>query len=466
MECRKLSHYKYSYIIRIILKFSNFRNSSLPEDSKLIKLKSIHMKQKITLWLIIFITGLFITGYELSEITLTDKEIKDGWELLFNGKNLDGWRDYSGNGVSGPWIVEKGSLTALGKGSDSTGYIVTEKEYKNFIITFDWKISEGGNSGLLYHVVERPGFRVPYVTGPEYQVIDDIGFPAKLEDWQKAGADYAMYACSPSVKHPKKAGSWNTSKIVFDNGHVEHWLNGNKLLEFEAWTDDWFARKSSGKWDFAPEYGLARSGHFALQDHGSRVWYKNIKLKELPDKPGSETLFNGKDLTGWTIYGKELWYVQNGELICESGPEKMYGYLGTRKYYDNFDLSLEFKQESDGNSGVFVRSYIKKGVEISGWQVEVAPPGKDTGGIYESYGRGWIARIPDEKENILRKEDWNTMRIKVQGNNITTWLNGEKMTDLNDDKIGQGKGRILLQIHEGGGIKLRWRNIMLTELSE
>jgi len=423
------------------------------------------MKVKILIILAVLFPGFFFTGCKQGKNKLTDQETVDGWILLFNGKNLDGWRDYAGHGVIGPWTVEKGSLAALGKGSDSTGYIITEKEYKNFIITFDWRISEGGNSGLLYHVVERPEYKVPYVTGPEYQVIDDAGFPQKLEKWQMAGADYAMYISDSTKKSLNKTGSWNTSKIVFDNGHVEHWLNGEKLLEFEAWTDDWFSRKSSGKWDFAPEYGLARSGHFALQDHGSRVWYRNIKLKELPDKPGSENLFNGKDLTRWTVYGKELWFVQNGELICESGPEKQYGYLGTRKYYDNFDLSLEFRQESDGNSGVFVRSYIKKGVEISGWQVEVAPPGKDTGGIYESYGRGWIARIPDEKENILRKEDWNTMRIKVTGNNITTWLNGEKMADLNDDQIGQGKGRILLQIHEGGGIKVRWRNILLTELN-
>ena len=150
--------------------------------------------------------------------------------------------------------------------------------------------------------------------------------------------------------------------------------------------------------------------------------------------------------------------------MCESGPDKEYGYLGTRKYYNDFDLSLEFKQEANGNSGVFIRSYIRTAVQISGWQVEVAPPGHDTGGIYESYGRGWIYQIPDEKENIQNMNEWNTMRIKVVGDKITTWLNGEVMTDMNDEKIGQGKGRILLQIHSGGGIKVRWRNLQLTEL--
>jgi hypothetical protein len=420
--------------------------------------------KKTFLWLIILTMGLYFSGCKQADNKLTDQEAQEGWVLLFDGKTLDGWRDFKGEGVTAPWKAEKGTLTSLGQGSDSTGYIVTGKQYENFIITFDWKISEAGNSGLLYHVVERPEYKVPYVTGPEYQIIDDIGFPDKLEEWQKAGADYAMYVADTNKKVIKRAGAWNTSKIVFDNGHAEYWLNGEKLLEFEAWTDDWFARKSGGKWDFAPEYGLARSGHFAVQDHGSRVWFKNMKLKELPRKPKQEILFNGKDLTGWDVYGTEMWYVEDGEMVCESGPDKEYGYLGTRKYYDDFDLSIDFKQSANGNSGIFIRSYIRKGVNISGWQVEVAPPGHDSGGIYESYGRGWIAQIPDEKEKILKMGEWNTMRIKVVGDNITTWLNGVTMTELTDQKIGQGKGRILLQIHSGGGIKVRWKNIELTEL--
>ena len=175
------------------------------------------------------------------------------------------------------------------------------------------------------------------------------------------------------------------------------------------------------------------------------------------------SLFNGKDLSGWTIHGTEKWYVKNGELVCESGPDKKYGYLSTNKKFKNFDLSLEFKQSANGNSGVFFRSSIE-GVKISGWQVEVAPPNHDTGGIYESYGRGWLVKIPDEKENILKMGKWNKLRIRVVDDNVKTWLNGKPMVDFSDKKIGEGYGFIALQIHSGGGIKISWRNLNIIEL--
>jgi len=396
--------------------------------------------------------------------TLTAKEQKEGWILLFDGKTMNGWHDYNGTTLTEPWHVVDGCIQAKGAGSDGSGYLVTYKEYENFELSWDWKLSKGGNSGMLYHVVERPQFKVPYVTGPEYQLIDEPNFPEKLQEWQKLGADYAMHVPNFSLMKINPAGKWNNSKIVFDNGHVEHWLNGVKILEFEAWTDDWFARKNSGKWLNAPEYGLAKSGLICLQDHGYPASFRNIKLKELPRKSVEEDLFNGKDLHGWEAFGTELWYVKDGLLICESGPNKKYGYLATTKYYNDFDLTLEFKQVANGNSGVFIRSIIGDNVKIEGWQVEVAPKGYDTGGIYESYGRGWLIQIPDEKENILKEHEWNAMRIRMQGDHITSWLNGQEMSNITDKKIGAGKGRIALQIHEGGGIKVLWRNIKLKTL--
>ena len=176
-----------------------------------------------------------------------------------------------------------------------------------------------------------------------------------------------------------------------------------------------------------------------------------------------KSIFNGKNLDGWKIHGTEKWYVEDGLLICESGPDEEYGYLSTEKNYDNFEITLEFLQEANGNSGVFIRSTFD-GTKVSGWQVEVAPPNHDTGGIYESYGRGWLVQIPDEKENILKMGEWNTMKIRVVGGQIITWLNDQQMVDITDDKIAEGKGAIALQIHSGGGIKVKWRNLKVKEL--
>lgn len=176
-----------------------------------------------------------------------------------------------------------------------------------------------------------------------------------------------------------------------------------------------------------------------------------------------ESLFNGKNLEGWNIHGTELWYVDQGLLVCESGPDKAYGYLSTTKYYDDFELTLEFKQEANGNSGVFIRSTVE-GTKVSGWQVEVAPPGNNSGGVYESYGRGWLIKPAKEKDKALKMGEWNQMRIRVVGNQIETWLNGTEMISLNDEKIGQGKGSIALQIHDGGGIKMRWKNLQVNSL--
>lgn len=185
-----------------------------------------------------------------------------------------------------------------------------------------------------------------------------------------------------------------------------------------------------------------------------QLFYNELAIDKTP-------LFNGKDLTGWEIYGTEKWYVEDGELVCESGPDQGYGYLATTRSYKDIDLTLEFKQEANGNSGVFFRSTIE-GTKIRGWQAEVAPPGHNSGGIYESYGRGWLIKPESHKDQALKMGQWNTMRVKVVGPKVTTWLNGQMMIELEDEKIGSAEGKIALQIHDGGGIKVRWRNIYLA----
>lgn len=432
----------------------------------------VFIMKKVNLFLLSMTAmGGLMTSCGPKDNVLTQAEQEEGWELLFDGVSMDCWKDFNGDSLTNGWKAVDGCIQAPGDGSDGSGYIVTKKKYADFELTWDWKLTKGGNSGMIYHVQEDPYFAVPYVTGPEYQLIDNEGWeelnaPQKLEEWQKLGVDYAMHLPDYSKMKVNPVGQWNTSRIVFDNGHVEHWLNGEKILEFEAWTDDWFAKKGSGKWGNAPEYGIARDGVICLQDHGDPASFKNIKIKELPHKGGQkDVLFNGKDLTGWEPFGDGKWYVdEEGNLVTENGDNRQYGYLCTRKYYKDFDLTVEFKEESNGNSGLFFHSFIKDFNTVQGWQCEVAPKGNDTGGIYESYRRGWLQQIPDEKEEILKVDDWNTLRLRVEGPHVQTWLNGEPMVDFEDELIGSTHGRLMLQMHDGCDIKVLWRNFQIEEL--
>ena len=175
------------------------------------------------------------------------------------------------------------------------------------------------------------------------------------------------------------------------------------------------------------------------------------------------SLFNGENLDGWIIYGTEKWYVEDYELVCESGPDKEYGYLGTEENFDDFILTLQFKQENNGNSGVFFRSSVD-GTKVKGWQVEVAPPGLHSGGIYESYGRGWLIKPDSTKDSVVKMGEWNSMKIKVISDEVTTSINGTEMIKIKDSIIGKGIGGVALQIHDGGGIKVRWKNLKIQKL--
>lgn len=213
-----------------------------------------------------------------SDKTKTDR---GKWIPLFDGKSFKGWHGYNKTGAIENWAIEDGAMVCLGAAPDAHGGdIVTDIAYGNFEIKWEWKITKEGNSGLMYHVVEGEKYHAPYETGPEYQMIDDIGFPQKLEEWQKTGADYAMTVPNDKKKL-KLVGEWNTSKIVFNKGHVEHWLNGEKIVEFQAWDAKWLKEKQEGKWKDYPDYGMAKKGLVALQDHGHKAYFKNMMIKIL-----------------------------------------------------------------------------------------------------------------------------------------------------------------------------------------
>ena len=197
---------------------------------------------------------------------------------LFDGQTLNGWRTYQ-HKPANSWGVRDGILYNKGN-TDTTirhADLITEGEYENFRLSVEWKIAPQANSGILYMVTEA--FSAAHLSGPEYQLIDDRGYPAKLEDWQKTGANYAMDA--PLLDATKPAGEWNKTVIIVNHGKVEHWLNGQKVVSYELWTDTWKQHKATGKWKDASGYGTSARGHIALQDHGGEAWFRNMTIEEL-----------------------------------------------------------------------------------------------------------------------------------------------------------------------------------------
>ena len=183
---------------------------------------------------------------------------------------------------------------------------------------------------------------------------------------------------------------------------------------------------------------------------------------------GWVALFNGKDLSGWKNNGDEKWVVENGTILCESAANK-YGYLTTEKAYRDFDLRLKFKGEAAGNSGVFFHAKItgidpEHGPDIEGMQVEVDPnPGKHTGGLYETGGRGWVAMPTAEGERALKPGEWNDLQVSARGNHVVARVNGAVISDFTDATPKFTEGVIGLQIHTGGGVKMRWKEIFVAE---
>lgn len=211
------------------------------------------------------------------------------WIYLFDGKSTDGWRAYNGETIPEKWAVIDGNLTfntelKLEEDWKGGGDIIYYKEqFESFELYLEWKLPKGGNSGVFYNVQE--GYEAPYAVSPEYQLLDDNGWEelnnATLESWQKAGADYAMYEPDLSKKKLNPAGQWNNSRIVYTPGKAQYFLNGELLLEFVPFSEDWYERRNSGKWDNFPDYGKYKKGYIALQDHDTPIWFKNIKIKKL-----------------------------------------------------------------------------------------------------------------------------------------------------------------------------------------
>jgi hypothetical protein len=204
--------------------------------------------------------------------TLTAEEKAAGWRLLFDGTTLNGWRGYRSPAPAG-WTAVDGALARTGPGGD----LMTTDEFGDFELSLDWKVGPGGNSGIIYRVATGPG--QPWHTGPEMQVLDNARHADGKNPLTSAGSNYAVHAPVKDATRP--VGEWNTARLVARGAHVEHWLNGVKLLEYELWSPDWDARVKASKFAKLPGYGRATRGHLVLQDHNDPVWYRNIRARPL-----------------------------------------------------------------------------------------------------------------------------------------------------------------------------------------
>jgi hypothetical protein len=207
--------------------------------------------------------------------------------ILFNGKSLEAWRGYAQEAIGKGWTVEDGALHFDGSGG---GDIVTKAEFTNFELTFDWKVAEGSNSGVMYRV--GLGEQAPYFTGPEYQILDDDRHADGKNPLTSAGSLYGLYA--PNGKQLKPVGEWNSAKIVAKRNHIEHWLNGAKLLEAEIGGDEWNRLVAGSKFKQWPKFGTLAKGRICLQDHGNHVWYREIKVRDLGESNGAKNATTSK----------------------------------------------------------------------------------------------------------------------------------------------------------------------------
>jgi Domain of Unknown Function (DUF1080) len=206
--------------------------------------------------------------------SLTDAERAAGWRLLFDGKTTAGWRNYGKRTISDGWVVQDAALTRTGAGGD----IITNDEFGNFELTIDWKIEPGGNSGIFYRASEEQD--AIYWNAPEMQVLDDAKHPDGQNPLQSAGAAYDLYPAPRGHVHP--GGEWNTARLIVNGNHVEQWLNGFKMVEFELGSRDWDSKVAGSKFKPHPKFGKNAQGHIGLQDHGNLVSYRNIKIRVLP----------------------------------------------------------------------------------------------------------------------------------------------------------------------------------------
>lgn len=392
-----------------------------------------------------------------------------GWKVLFDGKSTDAWRAYREKSFPAKgWTIEDGCLKTIAGGGGPD--IITVDQYGDFELELEWRIAAGANSGIMYRVTEAHEWA--WQTGPEYQIIDDAGTGTAPTAMNGCGALYDLYPASDK-KVLKPAGQFNQTRIRLQNGVLQHWLNGVKVVECRTDGDEWKQKIAASKFHEYADFGMAAKGHIALQNYGNDVWFRNIRVRDLGAAlPGEVRLFNGQDLRGWKACLPEgarmgdVWSVQDGILICKGQPQ---GYLRTEADYKNYVLKLEWRfnpvTKQAGNSGVLLRitgpdkvwpkcieAQLESGNAGDFWNIDEFPMKADP---QRTQGRNTKKTHGAERP----VGEWNEYEIVVDGGQVTLKVNGEVLNEARE--AWETPGKIGLQSE---GAEIQFRNIRLVEL--
>ncbi len=386
------------------------------------------------------------------------------WKVLFDGASSDGWRSFRGKEFpSKGWAVENGTLRHLAGGGG--GDIATADEYGDFDFRFEWKVAEGANSGVMYRSSESEN--APWMTAPEYQILDDAKHADGKDPKTSAAGCYALYEGVGKVLRP--VGEFNEGRIVAIGTRVEHWLNGVRVVAFDTASEEWKAKVKASKFKDMPRFGTTTRGRIVLQDHGDDVWYRNIRIRTF-EGGASRRLFNGKDLSGWKAHLEPAadpagtWSVEDGVLVCKGSPS---GYVKTEADFEHFILSLSWRfspvTKAEGNSGVLFRMTGPDKV----WPrcLEAQLMSRNAGDFFRIGGFS-IDTDPARTKGVRTAKlvaaenpvgEWNRYEIEVDGGDVELRVNGKVVN--RGTKADLGAGKICLQSE---GVEIHFKDVEIV----
>ena len=424
---------------------------------------------------------------------LREEEKKAGWELLFDGETMSDWKKLSGDSSAG-WKVEQGSLVGEGEGS----LLMTEEEYTDFVLEFDWSVAPGADAGVFFRVPEEvspeesPSESLP-MAGPEMQLIDDQNHPdAEASDMHLSGAVYNMVPSRYKIARP--IGTFNTSRLLARGDYVEHWLNGIMVAAYDMGGKAWKEKVQNSQ--YAENFGKKSSGAIAFFVQEGQLSLKNIRIRPLTDSTEAtadkssssyeegeaQSLFDGKSLDGWGGGDRTFFRIEDGAIVAGSLEKDIpqNEFVCTDQYYDNFELTMKVHAKGIPrddflyiNAGIQFRSRrIPNTNMVSGYQgdIGVSVEGNVWGSLYDESRRHTMLAMADQKEvakavSSINPEGWQDYKIRCVDDRIQIWVNGIRTVDyVEKDKAIPRSGVICVQIHGGPAQEAWYKDISIKEI--